>query len=120
MLVTHRIVADPDPQVTPQVVLGLLKRHIGSYWGLGWGLHGPKQTLGDGEVLSSAESFSHAGFGHVMLWVDPVYELVMACFSVLAWKGLPAEIRVAHDSNLADWKAHRSDLFVNAATAAVG
>ena len=68
-------------------------------WGLGWDIHGDKKSLGAGS-LHSSETFSHGGAGVVVLWIDPVYEIVGVYFSVM----------------------HQQicfDLFMNAVTAAV-
>ena len=75
-------------------------------WGLGWGIHGDKKSLGDGS-LHSSEAFSHSGTGGVFFWADPVYEIVGVYFSVLLGN-LPNMRR--------DWCL---DLFMNAVTAAV-
>jgi len=110
--------------MTRNQIPGISSNWFGEYfpeasWGLGWDVHGPKKCLAEAEQLSSAGSFGHGGWGHVMLCVDPLYELAMVCFSVLSWNGLPADMRAARDPYLADGKAHREDLFVNAATAAI-
>ena len=85
-------------------------------WGLGWGIQGPEKYLGSG-ILSSSEAFGHGGAGGLLLWVDPAYELVGVYFSVLSRQGIPPDVRVAEE--LVHAIAGRSDLFVNAATAAV-
>jgi CubicO group peptidase (beta-lactamase class C family) len=46
-------------------------------WGLGWGISGNKK-----EALVSPKAFRHLGWGGVLLWVDPVYEIVGVFFSV--------------------------------------
>jgi CubicO group peptidase (beta-lactamase class C family) len=51
-------------------------------WGLGWRVPGNNRGIRDGS-LRSGRSFEHGGFGGVALWVDPVYELVGAYFSVV-------------------------------------
>ena len=76
-------------------------------WGLGWSVLGSKKALRDGS-LRSAQSFDHGGAGGVLLWVDPVYELVGAYFSVVL-RQLP----------LFDNPEWNADLFMNMATAAV-
>lgn len=50
-------------------------------YGFGWMIQGHGQFI-DAPVLFSPETFSHGGAGFVYLWVDPVYELVGAFFSV--------------------------------------
>jgi len=110
--------------MTRNQIPGISSNWFGEYFpeaslGLGWDVHGPKKCLAEAEQLSSAGSFGHGGWGHVMLCVDPLYELTMVCFSVLSWNGLPADMRAARDPYLADGKAHREDLFVSAATAAI-
>ena len=72
---------------------------------------------GYAESLQSPQSFCHGGRGGVVLWVDPVSELVMAYFSVLSRGGMPAGVSVPED--LVGGLGQRSDLFVNAATAAI-
>jgi CubicO group peptidase (beta-lactamase class C family) len=64
-----------------------------------------KWTYFDGS-LHSASSFNHGGGGGVLLWVDPVYEIVGAYFSVLTQIIAP---------NSPKWCV---DLLVNAVTAA--
>jgi CubicO group peptidase (beta-lactamase class C family) len=76
-------------------------------WGLGWDILGEKKAERDGS-LRSTRTFQHGGLGGVFLWVDPVYEIVGAYFSVVL-RLLPAF------GNL-DWNA---DLFMNMVTAAV-
>ena len=86
-------------------------------WGLGWDVHGPKKCLAVNEILSSADTYGHGGLGGVFLWVDPVYELVGACFSVRSKGGIPAGVSVVEDQ--VAQAEQRTDLFMNAATAAV-
>jgi len=75
-------------------------------WGYGWAIHGNgKWPYYDGS-LQSSRAYSHGGASGVLLWVDPVYEIVGAYFSVFAHMITP---------DLAQWCA---DLFVNAVTAA--
>jgi CubicO group peptidase (beta-lactamase class C family) len=69
-------------------------------WGLGWDAVGCKRSSYYG-TLRSTRTFLHGGSGGVYLWVDPVYEIVGAYFSVQATE---------------QWYA---DLFVNAVTAAI-
>lgn len=69
-------------------------------WGLGWDVHGDKKrALWDG-ALHSPRTFSHGGAGGVLLWVDPVYDIVGVYFSVLL-------------------QETPKDLFINAVTGAV-
>jgi len=84
-------------------------------WGLGWSLHGDKRSLGYGEPLSSAGTYSHGGLGGTFVWVDPACEMVGVYFSVHSKGGTPAGVNVSQEGQMG-W---RSDLFVNAATAAV-
>jgi CubicO group peptidase (beta-lactamase class C family) len=76
-------------------------------WGLGWDVLGEKKAERDG-ALRSPQSFQHGGAGGVLLWVDPVYEIVGAYFSVV--------LRVLPPFDNGDWNA---DLFMNMVTAAV-
>jgi CubicO group peptidase (beta-lactamase class C family) len=49
-------------------------------WGLGWSLQEKKKDyIG---TLHSPRTFSHGGAGGVLLWIDPVYEIVGVYFSV--------------------------------------
>jgi CubicO group peptidase (beta-lactamase class C family) len=76
-------------------------------WGLGWDILGEKKAERDGS-LRSTRSFQHGGLGGVFLWVDPVYEIVGAYFSVV--------LRLLPPFDTGDWNA---DLFMNMVTAAV-
>jgi CubicO group peptidase (beta-lactamase class C family) len=76
-------------------------------WGLGWSVLGEKKAERYGS-LRSAQSFEHGGNGGVFLWVDPVYEIVGAYFSVV--------LRVLPPFDNFDWSA---DLFMNMATASI-
>src|SRR5262249_35811425 len=74
-------------EMTRNQIPGISARYDGEFfpeasWGLGWGVHGTKKAIRDGS-LRSVRSFEHSGFGGVLLWVDPVYELVGAYFSVV-------------------------------------
>jgi serine-type D-Ala-D-Ala carboxypeptidase len=71
-----------------------------AWWGFGWSLDGTKKAIRQG-TLRSPLTFHHGGFGGVFLWVDPVYEIVGAYFSVSLQQKTNA------------------DLFMNAVTAAV-
>jgi len=75
-------------------------------FGFGWNVHGNKKALYDGS-LYSPRGFRYSGAGGVLLWVDPVYEIVGAYFSVV--------LRLMPDDE-PEWPA---DLFMNAVTAAV-
>lgn len=76
-------------------------------WGLGWGILGEKKAERDG-TLRSPQAFEHGGAGGVYLWVDPVYEIAGAYFSVV--------LRVVPPFDNYDWNP---DLFMNMVTAAV-
>ena len=75
--------------------------------GFSWLVHGNgKWRYFDGS-LHSQQSFSHGGNGGVILWMDPMYEIVSVYFSVLL------EISPRFDPKTP------FDLFQNAVTAAV-
>ena len=95
-------------QMTRNQIPGVGSRHRDEFfpeasWGLGWNIHGDKKHM-DAPVLGSSKVFRHGGLGTVLLWVDPVYEIVVAYFNV------------SLDS---DRTFKQIDLFVNAATAAI-
>jgi CubicO group peptidase (beta-lactamase class C family) len=101
---------------------GISSHYEGEYfpeaaWGLGWSIRASKKALRYGEPLQSPQVLCHGGAGGTLLWVDPTYELVGVYFSVLSRRGIPPDVRVAEE--LVNAIAGRSDLFVNAATAAV-
>jgi CubicO group peptidase (beta-lactamase class C family) len=76
-------------------------------WGLGWDIHGNKKRAVRDASLYSPRAFSQGGAGGVWFWVDPAYEIVGVCFSILLERlpnGEPKQCR---------------DLFANAVTAAV-
>ena len=50
-------------------------------WGFGWNVRGVKKSRYRG-TLHSQKTFGHGGAGGVLLWVDPVYEIVGVWFSV--------------------------------------
>jgi serine-type D-Ala-D-Ala carboxypeptidase len=75
-------------------------------WGLGWSVEGDKRYALAGSLRSSA-TFSHAGWGGIWMWIDPVFDLVGVFFSSL---------RHPHAEPGPRWSA---DLFLNAVTAAV-
>ena len=50
-------------------------------WGFGWGIHGSGKSM-DAPTLCSSKSFSHGGAGTIILWVDPVHEIVGCFFAV--------------------------------------
>ena len=76
-------------------------------WGFGWNVHGDKKAPYDG-ALYSLRGFRHSGGGGVLLWVDPVYEIVGTHFSV--------KIQRTADEQQREGSA---DLFINAVTASV-
>ena len=69
-------------------------------WGFGWSVCGSKKSLNYAETLHSPKAFTHGGAGGTFLWVDPVYEIAGAYFSVR-------------------FERSCADLFMNAVTAAV-
>jgi CubicO group peptidase (beta-lactamase class C family) len=99
-------------QMTRNQIPGISSQYDGEVfpeasWGLGWSVVGEKKAERYGS-LYSAHSFDHGGLGGVLLWVDPLYEIVGAYFSV--------GLRVLPPFDNHDWNA---DLFMNMATAAV-
>ena len=90
-------------------------------WGLGWSLRGSKNNLGYGETPRSGDAFCHGGLGGVFLWADPVHQIVGVYFAVQSAGGVPEGAAVPE--SLEDWYGYelygRTDLFVNAVTAAV-
>jgi CubicO group peptidase (beta-lactamase class C family) len=100
-------------EMTRNQIPGIVSTYDGQFfpeasWGLGWSVLGNKKAERTGS-LRSAQSFDHDGLGGVLLWVDPVHEIVGVYFSV-ALRELPPF------SGIPDWCA---DLFANAVTAAV-
>jgi CubicO group peptidase (beta-lactamase class C family) len=108
------------PVLSPATVAAMTRNHIPGIsslfsgqvfpeasWGLGWDVLGEKKAERDGS-LGSPQSFQHGGLGGVYLWVDPIYEIVGAYFSVVLRVLPPFD---NHDTNI--------DLFMNMATAAV-
>ena len=81
--------------------------HLEASWGYGWAIQGEGKWAYHSSALSSHESYGHGGAGGVYLWVDPVYELVGAYFSV---------IRETLGRFRWVWN---HDLFANAVTAAI-
>jgi CubicO group peptidase (beta-lactamase class C family) len=99
-------------QMTRNQTPGISARYDGEVfpeasWGLGWSVLGEKKAERDGS-LRSAQSFDHGGRGGVLLWVDPVYEIVGVYCSVV--------LQVLPPFDNPDWSA---DLFMNMVTAAV-
>ncbi len=98
-------------EMTRNQIPGISSRFVDEFfpeasWGLGWSIHGNKKALRSGS-LHSPQAFNHQGSGGVVVWVDPVYDLVGVYFSVVLEliDGLHAKTCV--------------DLFINAVTAAV-
>jgi CubicO group peptidase (beta-lactamase class C family) len=108
-------------QMTRNQIPGIGARYVGEFfpeasWGLGWSVHGDKRCLIYGEHLQSSQAFCHTGAGGVLLWVDPVYEIVGVYFSVLSDNGIPPGIPTPQGC---PYVRARMDLFVNAVTAAI-
>jgi CubicO group peptidase (beta-lactamase class C family) len=109
-----RILSPPTvAAMTRNQIPGISARHGEEFfpeasWGFGWGIKGEKKWV-DGGTLDSSGTFSHAGCGGVLLWADPVYEIVGTYFSVsLSWDEGPF------------FRHYRqSDLFVNMVTGAM-
>jgi CubicO group peptidase (beta-lactamase class C family) len=98
--------------MTRNQIPGISANFRGTYfpeasWGLGWDVLGDKRFRFAGS-LRSPRTFSHAGLGGVLLWVDPVYEIVGAYLAT--WLELTAGSETLEA---------RDDLFMNAVTAAV-
>jgi CubicO group peptidase (beta-lactamase class C family) len=70
-------------------------------WGFGWNVHGSKRDWARG-TLHSPQAFLRGSVGGVLLWIDPVYEIVGVYLSV----GLGPRFRY-------------QDFFMNAVTAAI-
>lgn len=107
-------------EMTRNQVPGISARYRGEIfpeasWGFGWSIHENKkpQSLG---TLYSPKVFSHTGAGGVLLWVDPIYEIVGAYFSVISHGGIPVGVSV---SEPVGYLMGRMDLLMNAVTAAV-
>ncbi len=77
--------------------------------GLPWFIRENKKVVAYGETLQSSKTFCHGGAGGIFLWVDPVYEIVGAYFSVDL-----GPITVAET-----YRYWRADLFINAVMAAI-
>lgn len=86
-------------------------------WGLGWDVFGSKKACGYYGMLCSPQTFEHSGAGGVRLWVDPVHQIVAVYFSVVPYKGVPADLEPAELTQF--WLSSRMDLFINAVMAAV-
>ena len=76
-------------------------------WSLGWEIHGNRKAMYYDGTLKSPKAFAHGGAGGVYSWVDPVYDVVGAYFSVVLES-------IAYSRP--KWCA---DLFVDTVTAAV-
>jgi CubicO group peptidase (beta-lactamase class C family) len=76
-------------------------------WGLGWSIKGGKNAWIWAETFLSGQSYCHGGTGGVMLWIDPVYELVALFFCTYARLG-PSERAIIG-----------SDLYINSLIASI-
>ena len=108
-----RVLSQPTVlEMTRNQIPGIQAEFFGNFvpeaeWGFGWAVHGNgKWRYFDGS-LHSQETFSHPGAGGVMFWMDPVYEIVGAYFSVVL--EITEQMEYIWDF----------DLFQNAVTAAV-
>jgi CubicO group peptidase (beta-lactamase class C family) len=70
-------------------------------WGFGWNVHGGKRDIARG-TLHSPQAFLRGSFHRILLWVDPVYDIV----GVYLATGPGGRFRC-------------QDLFMNAVTAAI-
>jgi CubicO group peptidase (beta-lactamase class C family) len=75
-------------------------------WGLGWSVNAPYKGEVYGEQLLSHSYYVHGGSGGVVLWIDPVQEIVGVFFSVLT-------------KTLDDRPLLGADLFMNMVASAV-
>lgn len=98
-------------EMTRNQIPGISSRFVDEFfpeasWGLGWSIHGNKKALRSGS-LHSPQAFTHQGSGGICVWVDPVYELVGVCFSIVLESMDSLHAKTCFD------------LFMNAVTAAV-
>ena len=77
--------------------------------GFSWFIKGNKKVVLYGETLQSKNTFIHSGAGGIAFWVDPEQEIVGCYFSVDH-----GPITISEN-----YKYSRSDLFINAVTAAI-
>ena len=75
-------------------------------WGLGWSVNAPYKGEVYAEQLLSPSYYVHGGAGGVVLWIDPVQEIVGVFFSVLT-------------KTLDDRPLLGADLFMNMIAAAI-
>jgi CubicO group peptidase (beta-lactamase class C family) len=87
-------------------------------WGLGWSTRVDKQSIGYAEPLQSQRAFSHGGAGGVFAWVDPGCQVVGMYFSVVSRGGIPTHM-LSSELSTHPGMMKRSDMLINAATAAV-
>lgn len=83
-------------EMTRNQIPGIGSRHGSEFfpeasWGFGWNIPGYKKYLGAG-TLNSKETFDHSGAGGVVLWIDPVYEVVGVYLGVRINPGSNREI----------------------------
>jgi CubicO group peptidase (beta-lactamase class C family) len=88
-------------------------------WGLGWSVRGSKKSLAYAEALQSPQTFSHGGASGIFTWVDPVYQIVGAYFSVASEGGILAGVFKPRWAGRYWGLMACVDLLINAVTAAV-
>jgi CubicO group peptidase (beta-lactamase class C family) len=80
-------------------------------WGLGWSINAEFKGEVYGEAMVSPSSYLHSGSTGVLLWIDPVHDLVGVYFSALM------NFREVFSPTLSDRPNWRADLFMNMVTA---
>jgi len=80
-------------------------------WGLGWSINAELKGEVYGEAILSPSSYLHSGSTGVLLWIDPVRDLVGVYFSALM------NFREVFSPTLSDRTNWRADLFMNMVTA---
>jgi len=100
--------------MTSNQVPGISSQFVDEYFpeagtGFSWFIRENKKVAIYGETLQSKNTFIHGGAGGVVMWVDPVQEIVGCYFSVDSGPVTVSE----------SYLYSRADLFINAVTAAI-